>query len=206
MLPKDDLKKKVSFASTQTLFFSAQYLTSEDRKNLCWFSNADLEHSRAEVREAIRLMQEMEGNIEAVNKVHDVCLRGVEKYADAVGKYRNQRLFIESVLQQHSSRSDAETLAALSRYMSQKSTTIALFYASKCAEELQRIYLLEEAEREEEEKSSGDASSTSSWIEVTCPKLKELECTSAPSAKKRSRSPCFDEITLHASRKIQCCE
>jgi hypothetical protein len=202
-----DEKKKVSFSSTQTLFISVQCLSSDERKKLCWYTQEDLHHSRTEVRDAIRVLQSMEGNMDAVDKSQDnICLRGIEKYADAVGKYRNQRLFIESVLQQHATRPDAESLAILSRYMSQPSTKIALFYAAKSAAELERIRQLEKVEVEGK---AEDAPFTSPWIEVTRPKFKELEdaprCTSS-SSKKRARSPCFDEITLQLSRKIQCCE
>jgi hypothetical protein len=195
-------KKKVSFSSTQTLFISVQCLNSDERKKLCWYTQEDLHHSRTEVREAIRVLQSMEGNMDAVGKSQDdICLRGVEKYADAEGKYRNQRLFIESVLQQHATRPDAESLAALSRYMSQQSTNIALFYAAKSAAELQRIRQLEKVEVEGK---AEDAQFTSSWIEVTLPKVAPLRTSS--SSKKRARSPCFDDITLQISRKIQCCE
>eukprot|EP00980_Cylindrotheca_fusiformis_P013592 scaffold3481_cov115-Cylindrotheca_fusiformis.AAC.6 len=198
-MKKENTKKRVSFASTQTLFFSAQYLTKEERKNLCWFQNEDLESSRNEVREAIQLMQEMEGNMDAVHQSHgNICLRGVEKYADAEGKFRNQRLFIESVLRQYyHSKSDTEGLAAIARYMSQPSTTVALISASNCAADLKRML-----EEEEEDKSS-DVASTSSCIEVTCSKL-ETDPSAPNNSNKRLRPPCLDEITVHASRKIRC--
>jgi hypothetical protein len=202
-----DEKKKVSFSATQTLFVSYQCLSSDERRKLCWYTHEDLHPSRTEVREAIRVLQSMEGNMDAIDKSQDnVCLRGIEKYADAVGKYRNQRLFMESVLQQHATRPDAESLATLCRYMSQPSTEIALFYAAKSAAELQRIRQLEKVKVEGKAEI---AELTSPWIEVTRPKFKELEdaprCTSS-SSKKRARSPCYDEITLQSSREIQCCE
>lgn len=201
-------KKQVSFASSQTLYFSAHCLCNEERINLCWYTNEDLQPTRAEVRETIELLQSVQGNLDAINETGDLCLRGVEKYADAVGKYRNQRLYLESVLkQQKLNREDGapkpnpESLAVLSRYMSKPSLDIALFYAARNAAELERIQQLESAT--DSEKEDSDVSSDS-WIDVNDAKLMSTE-NSQSSSKKRQRTACFDETKLH-SRKIQCCE
>jgi hypothetical protein len=204
-------RKKVSFASTQTLFFSTDYLTLDERKCLCWYSTEDLKHSRSETMEALKVLKEVDGNIDAIDISTGVCLRGIEKYADAVTKCRNQRRFIDSVLQQQitnrqsASKSPDEHLAILCRYMSQPSREMALFYAARCAEELRIIRQLED-QGKTEELSSSSSSHSSPLIEVSQLKRNDLGESSRCSSKKRSISTCFDQITLHASRKLQCCE
>lgn len=201
--------KRVSFASTQTLFFRPDYLTSEERKVLCWYTNEDLEHSRSETMEALRRLKEVDGNIDALDKAAGICLRGIEKYADAVAKYRNQKLFVDSVLrQQTANRQSAakvaeEHLATLCRYMSQPSKEMALFYASRSAEEIKRILQVEEEEK------TRDSSSPTTCLLIQVSELKQSDFEEQPTrcnSKKRSRAVCFDDISLRTSRKVQCCE
>ncbi|VEU41512.1 unnamed protein product [Pseudo-nitzschia multistriata] len=65
-----------------------------------------------------------------------VCLRGIEKYADAAAKYAGQKRLVDSVLQQQSLNSEDIHVALVSRTLSQPFTEVARYYAVKSAEEL----------------------------------------------------------------------
>lgn len=180
-------KKRVSFSSEQTLFFAGHFLSPDERKELCWYTNEDLLHSRNEAREALRILQEVDGNVDAV--ADEICLRGIEKYADAVGKIRSHRTFVESVLQQQvSNRQNAtkageEHLATVSRYMSQPSREMAMYYAARSIQQ--------QIEDEEEKKEENlPSSSTCIWVRSA-----SNDSLSDSISKKRTRQNCFDEMS-----------
>lgn len=80
-----------------------------------------------------------------------VCLRGIEKYADAAAKYAGQKRLVDSVLQQQSLNNQDIHVALVSRTLSQPFKEVARYYAMKSAEELDHSRKLEE-EREQERK------------------------------------------------------
>ena len=77
-----------------------------------------------------------------------VCLRGIEKYADAAAKYAGQKRLVSSVLQQQSLNNEDIHVALVSRTLSQPFKEVARYYAMKSAEELDLSRKLEQ-EREE---------------------------------------------------------
>mmetsp|Transcript_7095 Transcript_7095/g.16605 ORF Transcript_7095/g.16605 Transcript_7095/m.16605 type:complete len:265 (-) Transcript_7095:279-1073(-) len=223
--------------SSHSCHYYCDGLAKDERRAVCWYSVEDLQACREEAKNTI---QQLQGRLEqgTLDSIPDhVCLRGIEKYADAAGKYRKQRIYIESILQQQralqeqqrilKNNTDAvENLANLSRYLSQASTELALFYAGRCAAELSLLRHEEEDEEEDdeeyydeeeegEEKYHGDSSSTcSSEIDVHESKAntEQLCCGAEPntidtvsSKRKRSRCHSFGEMSM-PPRKIQCCE
>ncbi|CAJ1960708.1 unnamed protein product [Cylindrotheca closterium] len=211
-------------------------LEKEERKAICWYSVQDLQPCRDEAKDAIQQLQMRleQGTLDSLPD--HVVLRGIEKYADAAGKYRKQRIYIESVLHQQralkeqqrvlkasfcNSDVDAvENLANLSRYLSQASTELARFYAGRCAAELSLLRHEEEDEEDDEEwdeeevKYNLDSSSTcSSEIDVHESKANTDELcpvsssTTIDISSKRKRSRCHAfGDTSMPPRKIQCCE
>ena len=79
-----------------------------------------------------------------------VCLRGIEKYADAAAKYSGQKHLVHSVLQQQSVNKEDVQVSMVSRTLSKPFTDIARYYAMKYAEELDLSTKLEEEQEEKE--------------------------------------------------------
>lgn len=79
-----------------------------------------------------------------------VCLRGIEKYADAAAKYAGQKHLVHSVLQQQSVDKDDIQISMVSRTLSKPFTDVARHYAMKYAEELDISTKLEEEQEETE--------------------------------------------------------
>eukprot|EP00532_Pseudo-nitzschia_australis_P013085 CAMPEP_0168222116 /NCGR_PEP_ID=MMETSP0140_2-20121125/10386_1 /TAXON_ID=44445 /ORGANISM="Pseudo-nitzschia australis, Strain 10249 10 AB" /LENGTH=252 /DNA_ID=CAMNT_0008151471 /DNA_START=213 /DNA_END=974 /DNA_ORIENTATION=+ len=82
-----------------------------------------------------------------------VCLRGIEKYADAAAKYAGQKRLVDSVLQQQSLNNEDIHVALVSRTLSQPFKEVARYYAMKSAEELDLSRKLEQ-EREEQKQQA----------------------------------------------------
>jgi len=79
-----------------------------------------------------------------------VCLRGIEKYADAAAKYAGQKHLVHSVLQQQSVSKDDIQVSMVSQTLSKPFTDVARHYALKYAEELDICTKLEEEQVEKE--------------------------------------------------------
>jgi len=84
------------------------------------------------------------------DKTKIVCLRGIEKYADAAAKYAGQKHLVHSVLQQQSVNKDDVQVSMVSRILSKPFTDVARQYAMKYAEELDISTKLEEEQEETE--------------------------------------------------------
>lgn len=186
------VKKRVSFSLQQTAYFSPEELLSkEERKNECWYSEAELNISRDEARMAIQAMhkqlqldalattKETGTNIietEATSipaldnygswdlrcpedETKIVCLRGIEKYADAAAKYAGQKRHVNSVLHQQSLNNEEIHVSLVSRTLSEPFKEVARYYAMKSAEELILSQKSEE-EREETERKQREEVAT----------------------------------------------
>lgn len=175
-------KKRVSFSLQQTAYFSPeQTLSKEERKMECWYSEAELNVSRDEARMAIQALhhqlqldaaavaQSSATNVtEPVKPLSDdlgswvlrcpedqtkiVCLRGIEKYADAAAKYAGQKRLVHSVLQQQSVNNEDVHVSLVSRTLSEPFKEVARYYAMKSAEELVLSRKLEQEQEETDRK------------------------------------------------------
>jgi len=80
-----------------------------------------------------------------------VCLRGIEKYADAAAKYAGQKRLVNSVLQQQNLNNEVVQVSMVSQTLSKPFKEVAQYYAMKSAEELDLSRKLE-VEQEEKER------------------------------------------------------
>jgi len=80
-----------------------------------------------------------------------VCLRGIEKYADAAAKYAGQKRLVNSVLQQQNLNNEVVQVSMVSQTLSKPFKEVAQYYAMKSAEELDLSRKLE-VEQEERER------------------------------------------------------
>ena len=135
--------RRVSFATTQKAYCNPHDLSVDELKALCWYSEVELEESREDARIAIEALQGAEGNFEAVDE-SKICLRGIEKYGDVMGKVMGQRRLVQSILdQQVTNRNNKTTsgeghLAVISRFLSQPFIQIAQFHAARNAAMMQQ--------------------------------------------------------------------
>lgn len=178
------IRKRVSFGLQQTAYFSPeQLLTRQERKNVCWYSESELNLSRDEARSAIQaLHQQLQmdaiaattkmpiGDFETTkptctsqssaygnwvlrcpnDQTKIVCLRGIEKYADAAAKYAGQKRLVDSVLQQQSLNNEDVHVALVSRTLSQPFKEVARYYAMKAAEEIDISRRMEQDKKDKE--------------------------------------------------------
>jgi hypothetical protein len=208
-------KRRVSFSFQQNAYFTPeQQLTTEERKNECWYSEVELNASRNDARMAIQALHHQlqmdaaaaaagtyssttrsEGEEESSSssssssdygsddtsatssfdgsstnsnnnnnnnsswvlrcpqdKTKIVCLRGIEKYADAAAKYTGQKRLVRSVLQQQSLNNKDVHISLVSRTLSEPFKEVARYYAVKSADELDLSRKLEEEEQREMER------------------------------------------------------
>lgn len=220
------VEKKAQHVATHSCHYYCDGLDKDERKAICWYTPEDLQPCREEAKDAIQQLQSSleQGTLDLLDE-ENVCLRGIEKYADAAGKYRKQRIYIESILQQQrailqnqqpsiacgAGEDAVESLANLSRYLSQASIEIALFYAGRCAAELSLLRYEEEEEEveedDEDEEYCNEDSSCSSQMDVHEPKVTQVCVDPSLSSRNRKRSRChaFGDVNI-PPRKIQCCE
>ena len=205
--------RRVSFGIQQNAYFTPeQQLTTEERKNECWYSEVELNASREDARMAIQALHHQlqmdaaaaaagtynyttgsetedesssssssssdcgsddssstssfDGNSTNSNnnnnsswvlrcpqdKTKIVCLRGIEKYADAAAKYTGQKRLVRSVLQQQSLNNKDVHISLVSRMLSEPFKEVARYYAMKSADELDLSRKLEEEEQQEMER------------------------------------------------------
>lgn len=170
-------KKRVTFGLQQTAYFAepapshssssagAAAAPSEHYhdKSSRWYSDSELQRSRDDARQCILSLQlrlEQEGSNHASISIdelkipcpHDpsqtLCLRGIEKYADAAAKFAGQKRHVGSVLKQQSLDNKEEHVALVSRTLSQPFKDVARYYALKSAEELEALRKQEEEQRD----------------------------------------------------------
>jgi len=161
-------------------FSPEQILNKEERKCECWYSEAELNVSREEARMAIQaLHHQLQLDAAAAAKATTtyvnesaaapvsseygswvlrcpedetkiICLRGIEKYADAAAKYAGQKRLVNSVLQQQTLNNEDIHVSLVSRTLSEPFKEVARYYAMKSAEELDLSKKLEEEQEETE--------------------------------------------------------
>lgn len=163
-------------------FSPEQTLSKEERKTECWYSEAELNVSRDEARTAIQALHhqlQMDAAAAATqssstnlaeplkplsndlgswelrcpeDQTKTVCLRGIEKYADAAAKYAGQKRLVSSVLQQQSVNNEDIHVSLVSRTLSEPFKEVARHYAMKSAEELVSARKLEQEQEETDRK------------------------------------------------------
>jgi hypothetical protein len=126
----------------------------DDYKASCWYSNGELQQTRGDALQCILSLQErlnQEGDnyvsisIDALeipcpnDPSQNICLRGIEKYADAAAKLAGQKYHVGSVLRQQALNNKEEHLASVSRTLSQPFKDVARYYALKSAEEQEAL-------------------------------------------------------------------
>jgi hypothetical protein len=167
-------KKRVMFELQQTAYFSdagdssstssletTNHDDDHDEYVSCWYSDRELHQTRDDAFQCIlslqkRLIQEGDNfssiSIDALEIPcpHDpsqlLCLRGIEKYADAAVKFAGQKNHVRSVLRQQAINNKREHMALVSRTLSQPFKDVARYYALKSAEE-QEAQWKQEAEQ-----------------------------------------------------------
>jgi hypothetical protein len=167
-------QKQVSFGLQQTAYFAAPpsvSLDQEERKALCWYSDSELQVSREEARRCIHALQQRLAEEEArgnrseevsidslvipcpLDASRTLCLRGIEKYADAAAKYAGQKRHVGSVLHHHSLGNKDEHVALVAQTLSQPFKDVAYYYAIKSAEEQDALRKQDEEERQQAAKA-----------------------------------------------------
>jgi hypothetical protein len=152
--PSTRKRKGVSFELAQTQYFGGMYYSTLDELKSKWYTEQELQESREEARMCVEALIAVGGKLDHVNTAQ-LCLRGIEKFANVTAKARARRLLMTSILGQQqqrkrrctaphstdpttgttttitttttveSSADDQEELAALSRYLSQPSRELA---------------------------------------------------------------------------------
>jgi hypothetical protein len=203
--------RKVSFATTQEAYCNPPCL--EEQKESSWYSQQDLTVSREDVRKAMEALHQVEGNLEMIDQTQ-ICLRGIEKYADLVQKVVLQRRHSESVLRQQDtnretrSKSGADHIALISRLLSQPFKDVALYYAAQNAlhvQEEDEKHMPVTAEQQAEvtlynekvqlfETEAGDVMEYPDTVDV-------MEYPDAQLGLKRARLGSFDETNLRRNVK-----
>jgi hypothetical protein len=274
-------RRQVSFSFQQNAYFTPeQQLTTEERKNECWYSEAELNASRDDARMAIQALHhqlQMDAAAAAAgtyssatgseteeessssssssdygsddtsstssfdgsstnsnnndnnnnsswvlrcpqDKTKIVCLRGIEKYADAAAKYTGQKRLVWSVLQQQSLNNKDVHISLVSRTLSEPFKEVARYYAMKSADELDFSRKLEEQQQQEMERKQREevasvlllimgmgqqqnevpTSATTKNLMTppssprsTIPSLKRSSPTNCPSLSERNVKPCI---------------
>lgn len=157
--------KRVSFGLQQTAYFAAPTVVLPEpvSPTASWYSDRELQQSRDEARQCILSLQQrldQEGDQQTSISIdelqipcpHDpsetICLRGIEKYADAAAKFVGQKRHVGSVLQQQALNKHEEHVAFVSRTLSQPFKDVARYYAIKSAEEQEELRRQEAEQRD----------------------------------------------------------
>jgi hypothetical protein len=158
-------KKRVTFGLQQTAYFTDATVFSrsssmespsvdDDYKASCWYSDGELQQARDDALRCVLSLQErlkQEGDNYASISIdsleipcpddpsQSICLRGIEKYADAAAKFAGQKHHIGSVLRQQALNNKEEHVALVSRTLSQPFKDVACYYARRSAEEQEKL-------------------------------------------------------------------
>jgi hypothetical protein len=220
--------RKVSFATTQKAYCNpptggSSLDLEEEQQSSSWYSQEDLADSREEVRIAMDALRQVEGNLEMIDQ-SQICLRGIEKYADVVQKVLLQKRHIESILRQQetnrqsqsrcsspssssSSKSSGEDhMALISKLLSQPFKNVAMYYAAQNA-----LQVLQEEEDERQLQLSLSRTEHEAEVSLSLYKDKVLlietevvdvmEYPDAQLGLKRARLASFDETKLRRNVK-----
>ncbi|KAG7343353.1 hypothetical protein IV203_021298 [Nitzschia inconspicua] len=163
-------KKRVTFGLQQTAYFAppsssndCEAASQEHQRRSTWYSDRELQQSRDEARTCVLFLQQrlhQEGDqhsslsIDALeipcpnDPSQTLCLRGIEKYADAAAKFAGQKRHVGSVLRQQSLDNKEEHVALVSRTLSQPFKDVARYYAMKSAEEQEALRKQETEQRD----------------------------------------------------------
>ena len=160
--------KGVSFELAQTQYFGGLcYSTLEELKSK-WYTEQELQESRDEARMCVEALIAVGGELNHVN-TSQLCLRGIEKFANITAKARARRLLMTSILGQQqqrkrrhtqqstettttmeSSADDDEELAALSRYLSQPARDLAYSFGLLNASKVHHFHSTQIDQQEQE--------------------------------------------------------
>lgn len=157
-----------------------------------------------------------------------VCLRGIEKYADAAAKYAGQKRLVNSVLQQQSRNNEDIHVSLVSRTLSEPFKEVARYYAMKSAEELVLSRKLEEEQEETERRQREEVATVLLLImgqentrkqqeqqhqqpmpktpsQLPTPKLQESSPIVTPRGSMSGKRPSFTSSPLSESRNVKPC-
>jgi len=158
-----------------------------------------------------------------------VCLRGIEKYADAAAKYAGQKRLVNSVLQQQSRNNEDIHVSLVSRTLSEPFKEVARYYAMKSAEELVLSRKLEEEQEETERRQREEVATVLLLImgqennrkqqeqhhhqqpmpktpsQLPTPKLQESSPIVTPRGSMSGKRPSFASSPLSESRNVKPC-
>ena len=194
--------RKVSFATTKKAYCNPPCL--EEEKESSWYSLKDLVDSREDARKAMEALHQVEGNLEMVDQTQ-ICLRGIEKYADVVQKVTLQKRHSESVFRQQEtnrqtgSKSGEGHIALISRLLSQPFKDVALYYAAQNA-----LHVQEEDEKQLSVTETEAEVSSLYKEKVLLIEREGIDVMEYPDAQlglKRARLGSFDETNLRRNVK-----
>ena len=194
--------RKVSFATTQKAYCNPPCL--EEEKESSWYSLEDLVDSREDARKAMEALHQVEGNVEMVDQTQ-ICLRGIEKYADVVQKVKLQKRHSESIFRQQEtnrqtgSKSGEGHIALISGLLSQPFKDVALYYAAQNA-----LHVQEEDEKQlsvTEQEAEVSALYEEKVLLIETEVVDVIEYPDAQLGLKRARLGSFDETNLRRNVK-----
>jgi hypothetical protein len=155
-----------------------------------------------------------------------VCLRGIEKYADAAAKYAGQKRLVNSVLQQQSRNNEDIHVSLVSRTLSEPFKEVARYYAMKSAEEIVLSRKLEEEQEETERRQREEVATVLLLImgqehnrkqqeqhqplpktpsQSRTAKLQEASPIVTPRGSMSGKRPLFTSSSLSESRNVKSC-
>lgn len=149
-----------------------------------------------------------------------VCLRGIEKYADAAAKYAGQKRLVNSVLQQQSLNNEDTHVSLVSRTLSEPFKEVARYYAMKSAEELVLSRKREEEQEESDRKQREEVATVLLLIMgqenngkkeeqaqplQSSPKLEGTSPLVTPRGSMSRKRPSFENSPLCESRNVKPC-
>lgn len=195
--------RKVSFATSQKAYCNPSCLDEEQKDS--WYSQKDLADSREDARKAMEALHQVEGNLEMVDQT-EICLRGIEKYADVAQKIMLQKRHNESILRQqetnrqNGSKSAGEDhIALISRLLSRPFKDLALYYAAQNA-----LHVQEEDEKQlsfTEQQAEVSSLYKEKVLLIETEVVDVMEYPDAQLGLKRARLGSFDETNLRRNVK-----
>jgi hypothetical protein len=192
---------------------AAAYMSKDERKAICWYSDEELAVSRQDAKRAIQALQRGEHIMvsptttttttkgeENSNNNNYYYWRGIEKYVDAMGKVAQQKRLVGSVLHQQSIDGKSDHVALVSRTLSQPFKDLALYYGQQSAQQLQDE--LREEERQQQRKATRDDNPTAM---KTTSGQKRLRADGHDETQSFGGSSTNNTVVVNTSRSIKQC-
>jgi hypothetical protein len=138
-------KRRIAFQEKTVVHaYCDTFLTREQRKFACWYSNAELEECRLDAKLSIKLLVHFNGDISRIDQ-SKVEVRGLEKYGSGdLQEMKRKKVVVRSVLKQQqylranqkatTATLPKERFSAISCTLSQPSVILARKLASSSSE------------------------------------------------------------------------